>query len=164
MITEHTDLYAEYLKIKVKHTRYESKAERKIDSLQKEIDELKTRHKKEVAKLRLELIALKREAAPERTYNQSNEDVIQKAADFVGCSVTDLKGKWRLHEIVIARHILFYYFRYEKGLKLMEISRLFNRDHSTVVHAIKNVHNYLSSEKMYPKENQLFNYLKNEQQ
>jgi hypothetical protein len=35
MITEHTDLYAEYLKIKVKHTRYESKAERKIDSLAK---------------------------------------------------------------------------------------------------------------------------------
>jgi hypothetical protein len=72
MITEHTDLYAEYLKIKVKHTRYENKAERKIDSLQKEIEQLKTRHKKEVAKLRLELIALKREAAPERTYNQSN--------------------------------------------------------------------------------------------
>jgi chromosomal replication initiation ATPase DnaA len=164
MITEHTDLYAEYLKIKVKYTRYENKAERKIDSLQKEIEQLKDRHKKEVAKLRLELIALKREVAPKRTYNQSNEDVIQKAADFVGCSVTDLKGKWRLHEIVIARHILFYYFRYEKGLKLMEISRLFNRDHSTVVHAIKNVHNYLSSEKMYPKENQLFNYLKNEQQ
>jgi hypothetical protein len=41
MITEHTDLYAEYLKIKVKHTRYESKAERKIDSLQKEIDAIK---------------------------------------------------------------------------------------------------------------------------
>jgi hypothetical protein len=53
MIIEHTDLYAEYLKIKVKYTRYENKAERKIDSLQKEIDELKTRHKKEVAKLRL---------------------------------------------------------------------------------------------------------------
>jgi hypothetical protein len=95
MITEHTDLYAEYLKIKVKYTRYESKAERKIDSLQKEIEQLKTRHKKEVAKLRLELIALKREAAPERTYTQSNEDIIEKAADFVGCSVTDLKGKWR---------------------------------------------------------------------
>jgi FtsZ-binding cell division protein ZapB len=47
MITEHTDLYAEYLKIKVKYTRYESKAERKIDSLQKEIEQLKDRHKKE---------------------------------------------------------------------------------------------------------------------
>jgi FtsZ-binding cell division protein ZapB len=46
MITEHTDLYAEYLKIKVKHTRYESKAERKIDSLQKEIEQLKTATKK----------------------------------------------------------------------------------------------------------------------
>jgi thymidylate synthase len=41
MITEHTDLYAEYLKIKVKHTRYENKAERKIDSLQKEIERIK---------------------------------------------------------------------------------------------------------------------------
>jgi hypothetical protein len=82
MITEHTDLYAEYLKIKVKYTRYESKAERKIDSLQKEIDELKTRHKKEVAKLRLELIALKREAAPERTYTQSNEDIIAEGRRF----------------------------------------------------------------------------------
>ena len=51
MITEHTDLYAEYLKIKVKHTRYESKAERKIDALQKEIDELKDRHKKRGGKV-----------------------------------------------------------------------------------------------------------------
>jgi hypothetical protein len=59
MITEHTDLYAEYLKIKVKYTRYENKAERKIDSLQKEIDELKTRHKKEVAKLRLGIDSVK---------------------------------------------------------------------------------------------------------
>lgn len=164
MITETTDMYAEYLKMKAAYTRHKNKSSIEVDALRAELERTNERHKKELAKLRLELIALKREAAPERTYTQSNEDVIQKAADFVGCSVTDLKGKWRLHEIVIARHILFYYFRYEKGLKLMEISRLFNRDHSTVVHAIKNVHNYLSSEKMYPKENQLFNYLKNEQQ
>jgi thymidylate synthase len=51
MITEHTDLYAEYLKIKVKHTRYESKAERKIDSLQKEIERIKNPPQKRSGKV-----------------------------------------------------------------------------------------------------------------
>ena len=48
-----------------------------------------------------------------------------------------LDTKSRKQSITDKRHYLMKYFRYVHKMSFDEIGRIFNRDHSTVVHAIK---------------------------
>lgn len=164
MITPTTDIYAEYLKMKAAHTRLKKTKELEAETLRHELEMTHNRYKKEIAKLRLELVTLKRESNPTKSYGNDARDIIQKAADFIGCKYEDMIGKWRLRDIVMARHIVFYFLRFDKGMKLNHIGALMNRDHATVIHGCKNAENYLNAPKWYPNEVALFNYLKNEQQ
>jgi len=61
--------------------------------------------------------------------------------DFVGCqynvSVTDLKSKSRKRSITFPRQVGMYLTRKYTDQSLADIGALYNRDHSTVLHAIK---------------------------
>ena len=53
--------------------------------------------------------------------------------------VDDLKGKSRHKQIVVPRQIAMYLLREDAHLSTPEVGRLLNRDHTTVLHAIKQV-------------------------
>lgn len=157
MLAPNTDFYAEYLKIKAKSTRVTNTQNKQIEALQNEVTGLKDKHRKEISRLRLEIINLKRDELAEFKAETlvDSKRMIFKVAEFVGCSYEDLVGTWRMREVVIARHILFHYFRYEMGMKLNQIGVLFNRDHSSVIHGVKKVLEYIENPKYYPSENKL---------
>jgi chromosomal replication initiation ATPase DnaA len=155
MLTQQVDFYVEYLKIKAKSTRDSNAQTRQIEALQNELATLRVQHRKEVGKLRMEIIQLKRDEMVnfDTEYLIDSKRMIFKVAEFVGCTYEDLIGKWRIREVVIARHILFYYFRYEMGMKLKQIGVLFGRDHATVINGIKNVEAFIANPKYYKQEN-----------
>jgi chromosomal replication initiator protein len=103
----------------------------------------------------MEIINLKRDEMInfDAQYLIDSKRMIFKVAEFVGCAYEDLIGKWRMREVVVARHILFHYFRYEMGMKLNQIGVLFERDHSTVIHGIRKVQEFIDNPKYYKQEN-----------
>ena len=155
MLTPTTDFYAEYLKIKAKSTRESNSQTRQIEALQNELATLRVKHRKEVGQLRMEIINLKRDEMInfDAQYLIDSKRMIFQVAEFVGCTYEDLIGKWRMREVVVARHILFHYFRYQMGMKLNQIGVLFERDHSTVIHGVRKVQEFIDNPKYYKQEN-----------
>jgi len=72
---------------------------------------------------------------------QTTVDTIQSGvARFFGVKVQDLKGPRRTRQVVVPRQIAMYLTREHTGLSLPEIGRRFgNRDHTTVLHAVRKV-------------------------
>ena len=155
MLTPTTDFYAEYLKIKAKSTREANSQTRQIEALQNELATLRVKHRKEMGQLRMEIINLRRDEMTnfDAQYLIDSKRMIFQVAEFVGCTYEDLIGKWRMREVVIARHIIFHYFRYEMGMRLNQIGVLFERDHSTVIHGVRKVQEFIDNPKYYKQEN-----------
>lgn len=64
--------------------------------------------------------------------------IISKVASYYKINKSDIVGKSRNKEIIIARHMAIWFVRKILGLPYKEIGKLFgNRDHSTVISAIK---------------------------
>ena len=56
------------------------------------------------------------------------------------CTIDEIKGKTRLRHIVLARHIAMYILKMNRAGTLYAIGKMFGRrDHSTVIHAAKQV-------------------------
>ncbi|MDX2305998.1 MAG: chromosomal replication initiator protein DnaA [Microscillaceae bacterium] len=72
-------------------------------------------------------------------------DEVQKCvSDYFGLTVEDLKAKTRKKEIVTARQIAMYFAKEYTGFSLKSIGYHFGgRDHSTVIHAIQTVNEYM---------------------
>lgn len=72
-------------------------------------------------------------------------DEVQKmVSEYFGLSVEDLKDKTRKKEIVTARQIAMYFAKEYTGFSLKSIGYHFGgRDHSTVIHAIQTVNDYM---------------------
>ena len=65
--------------------------------------------------------------------------ILFAVARYYGVSADDLKGKSRQKQIVEPRQIAMYLLREEAHLSTPEIGRLLNRDHTTVLHGVKQV-------------------------
>lgn len=64
-------------------------------------------------------------------------------ASFYSISVQDLYSKSRAQNIVFPRHIAMYISRTMTDLSLIKIAESFNRDHSTLIHAIEKIENLI---------------------
>jgi chromosomal replication initiator protein len=60
---------------------------------------------------------------------------------YFGVNADELKGKSRHKQIVVPRQIAMYLLREDAHLSTPDIGRLLNRDHTTVLHALKQVVN-----------------------
>jgi signal recognition particle subunit SEC65 len=63
-------------------------------------------------------------------------DIVEAIAGHFGVSLDDILSHHRNREVVLARHIAEYILR-ENGLSFLNIGRLMNKDHTTMVHAHK---------------------------
>jgi len=74
----------------------------------------------------------------------SVDDIQAKVADYLHISVEDMKSKMRKKEIVLARQIAMYLIKEYTEFSLKSIGYHFGgRDHSTVIHAITCVEDYI---------------------
>ena len=67
------------------------------------------------------------------------ESIAYEVASRAGLRVEDLKGANRKRQYSWPRQVAMTRIRRETGLSLPEIGRLFRRDHTTVLHAIRAV-------------------------
>ncbi|GAB4403246.1 MAG: chromosomal replication initiator protein DnaA [Microscillaceae bacterium] len=78
-------------------------------------------------------------------------DAIQKAvSQYFAISIEELKAKTRKKEIVTARQIAMYFAKEYTGFSLKSIGYHFGgRDHSTVIHAIQTVNDYIKERREF---------------
>jgi chromosomal replication initiator protein len=75
-----------------------------------------------------------------------SEEIIQTIADYYDIYPKQIKGKCRKREFVKARFLAMFLIRQETGFTLDYIGEMFsNRDHSSVIHAIKSINDALTS-------------------
>jgi len=61
--------------------------------------------------------------------------------DKLGIDYGQLTGKSKPEEVVEARHIMMYLMRKVDLMTFKAVGKVFNRDHSSVIHAVKRVEN-----------------------
>jgi chromosomal replication initiator protein len=72
------------------------------------------------------------------------ESIIKEICKYYSLTAEQVKGKSRKREIVKARFISIYIIKNETDFTLSAIGRIFNRDHSTILHSIKIINNTLT--------------------
>ena len=70
--------------------------------------------------------------------------IINNICDFYSLTPAQIKGKCRLRGHIKGRFIAMYLLRRRTGLTLKEIGRMFHRDHTSIIHAIKTIDEVLS--------------------
>jgi chromosomal replication initiator protein len=65
--------------------------------------------------------------------------ILLAVSRYFGVKADDLKGKARHKHIVVPRQIAMYLLREDAHLSTPEVGRLLNRDHTTVLHGLKQV-------------------------
>lgn len=66
-------------------------------------------------------------------------DIIQSGCDAFGVDVEVLKSPSRKKYVVRARNIIMYVLKKKSELSLAKIGAIFNRDHTTVIYAIRSI-------------------------
>ncbi len=139
------DFYPDYIKAKTRLTKLQKTHENLLKARRKEIREYKLlRHK-----MRQEIYQLKGGSI------EKCADIYDRIMNEYGVSEQELKSPLRDRNIVNVRHALFYYLRYTKNMNTNQIGALFNRDHSTVINACKNVDAWLDVPQVYREELQI---------
>jgi len=88
-----------------------------------------------------------------RSNNQINiENIVDYVCNYMEVPIEKVLGKARHRSLVEARHLCMYLARVKTGKALSEIGRHFNRDHSTVIHAITKIDGWLSIDKKFLQE------------
>jgi chromosomal replication initiator protein len=69
-------------------------------------------------------------------------DIMETVETYTGVSIGEMKGRSRKKAIVTARYIAMYLMYKNSNLIYETIGNIFNRDHSTVIHACNEVDNW----------------------
>lgn len=76
--------------------------------------------------------------------------IIKACADYFGVTLKDITNGGRTKQLALARQVAMYLLRATLSLSLKEIGGLFgNKDHTTVMHAIKRVGNLRTSDPVF---------------
>jgi chromosomal replication initiator protein len=67
--------------------------------------------------------------------------VLTAVSRYFDVKIDDIKGKARHKQIVVPRQIAMYVLREDAHLSTPEVGRILNRDHTTVLHGLKQVAN-----------------------
>jgi chromosomal replication initiation ATPase DnaA len=94
---------------------------------------------------------LKKEAAVilQNSFEKNQQNILNLVITVTGISKEQIIGDRGIEEVCEARFILCYFlFNYFKPNK-SSIGRLINRDHATVIHALKKFNNYYATDERF---------------
>jgi chromosomal replication initiator protein len=92
-------------------------------------------------------MALQEISIKKKLYQEENfQEILKRVADTFKISVEDLISPIRRKEFALARHVAMFILKEKKGLSIMKISELFNKDHSTVIYAVARIKRQLESD------------------
>ena len=69
--------------------------------------------------------------------NQEVDKVFSMIETMTGVTKEQLVSPTRVKNVVAARHLAMHTMREHLGMKVVDVARLFNRDHTSVTHATK---------------------------
>ena len=67
------------------------------------------------------------------------DEVLEIVCGYFGVTREQIISHKRTRNLVLSRHICFFVLRHRFNLTLNEIGQLFRRDHTTIMHGLKNV-------------------------
>lgn len=70
--------------------------------------------------------------------------IIDAVCEHFGITKKDLIKKDRHRDIVFARQLAIYLIRFEAKLYVVEIGKIFKKDHTTVVYSTNQINDYIS--------------------
>lgn len=76
------------------------------------------------------------------------KELIGKVCIYYNVSVSDVKGRLRFRNFVLARHMSMFLIRTTLKMKLKAIGMMFGRDHTTTMHAIKSIQDQLDTDEL----------------
>jgi chromosomal replication initiation ATPase DnaA len=86
-------------------------------------------------------------AYPEPKGRKRMEDIIQIVCEETGVTIEAIRGKTRLRNVVLARHLISYYAKMFTDLSLQQIGHAIGgKDHTTVMHANKSIKDLIDTE------------------
>jgi len=62
------------------------------------------------------------------------DGIAEKVCQYYKVDIDQLKGRWRLREVVSARHMFFFIASFTTETTMVELGKYLNRDHTTVIH------------------------------
>lgn len=71
--------------------------------------------------------------------------IISAVEQVLGITYLQMSGRNREQSIVDARHVCIFLIRRSTKMSLVEIGKLFNRDHTSIIHACRNIQNHLDT-------------------
>jgi len=77
------------------------------------------------------------------------DKIITIISDYFKIARCNLGIRSRNMLFVMPRHLAIYFIRENTNLSYREIGAYFNRDHATVIHAIKSVNNQVETDRYY---------------
>lgn len=82
----------------------------------------------------------------------TSKDIITMVCKTYGVEHEDLMKQCRQRELVFSRHLAMYLIRKFTNLSVIKIGKLFNRDHTSVLHAQKMIQNYIDTDSFNKRE------------
>ena len=76
-------------------------------------------------------------------------ELIDAACKFLNVDKEKILGRKRHRNITELRHMIMSYLYYSRHIRLTEIGKAFNRDHSSVIHAKIHVSNLCATDESY---------------
>jgi len=75
----------------------------------------------------------------ERELIPTTDTIIAETTKFFNVTESDITGQSRIREIVLARQVAMYLIRKITNLSLLDVGRVFDRDHTTVISSLKKI-------------------------
>ena len=92
-------------------------------------------------------LALHAFSPSKKTLAGDQEKILKLTCQTFKVSPAALGGKGRTHHLALARQVAMYLLRVEAGLRYTEIGKILgNKDHSTVIHAIKKIEQLIGAD------------------
>ena len=86
------------------------------------------------------------------------DSIILKVCNYYGISLNELMSKSRLRKIADARNTLYYIFHKCYKMTSVEVSKIFNKNHATILSGANKIDGFMRFDKVFRKQiNQLIN-------
>ena len=82
----------------------------------------------------------------------SNEQIVEIVAEYYSTTTDALRSKIKTAEICRARNVAILFMRNINNANLLEIGRILNRTHATIIASLKNIAKWLNGDKKLPSE------------
>lgn len=73
----------------------------------------------------------------ERPHSDPRVNILRQCAKEYGCTVNEIMGACRMKNVILARRKAMWMLNQRGTMSLAAIGRFLNKDHSTVIHALK---------------------------